>query len=463
MIRLLAGTRIALVVVAMAMAVPMITFAQTPESPTESSPGADTGAINNALPTPASATTDTGAGAQPDPPAGLGEPESTALEIEFQRLSNELRRELLDDRAGTIDWWLVFITVVLGFFAIVVVGGGYIGFSRFQEIEANAKTSVTTVTEIAEAAKRHLEEIERNRDRSAEIIQSMNAQIAADDPEEAKQTVKSVRENPAASLIDKVIAHALDLQKQDKRSDAIEQWRAIAHVAEGNDDDLAARSWFSVAYLLQQEPEAAIAAYTEAVRLNPAFAIAYSNRGAMKAALGQHEAAFEDYNQAIHLDSTLAEVYNNRGNSHFALGQYEAAIEDHTKAIHLDSTLAETYYNRGEAKAALGQHEAAIEDHTKAIHLDSTLAKAYTNRGVAKSELGLHESAIKDYTQAIRLDPEYAIAYSNRGVAKSELGLKDPARKDFETALELARKANNPDRVAQVEQLLRDLDANGGS
>ncbi len=185
MIRLLAGTRIVLVTVVMAVAVPMITFAQTPESPTESSPGADTGAVDNARPTPGSVSTDNGVFTQSDPSAGLGEPESTAFEIEFQRLSNELRRELLDDRAGTVDWWLAALAVVLGFFGFVVVGGGYIGFSRFQKIEADAKTSVTIVTKIAEAAKRHLKEIKRNLDRSAEIIQSMNAQTAADNPEEA--------------------------------------------------------------------------------------------------------------------------------------------------------------------------------------------------------------------------------------------------------------------------------------
>ena len=59
----------------------------------------------------------------------------------------------------------------------------------------------------------------------------------------------------------------------------------------------------------------------------------------------------------------------------------------------------------------------------------------------------------------IRLKPNYAEAYNNRGISKGKLGLIDEARKDFETALELARNANNAKIVAQVEQLLRDLDA----
>ena len=78
--------------------------------------------------------------------------------------------------------------------------------------------------------------------------------------------------------------------------------------------------------------------------------------------------------------------------------------------------------------------------------------------------LGRHEDAIADYNKAILLQSEDAEIYSNRGAAKSELELEDEARVDFKTALEFARKANNANIVAQVEQqLLRDLDGAEGS
>ena len=65
-------------------------------------------------------------------------------------------------------------------------------------------------------------------------------------------------------------------------------------------------------------------------------------------------------------------------------------------------------------------------------------------------------------TRIARLKPDFAAAYNNRGKAKAVLGLKDEARKDFETALELAQKAGNANIVAQAEQSLRGLDADGG-
>ena len=70
---------------------------------------------------------------------------------------------------------------------------------------------------------------------------------AAKNPAEANQAVKRMsRENPEASLTDKAIADAVSLQQQGKRDDAIEKWRALAHIAEGSDNDLAARAWFSL-------------------------------------------------------------------------------------------------------------------------------------------------------------------------------------------------------------------------
>ena len=283
MIRLLtAGVRAALVAAAMAAAVPMIAFAQTTEPTIESAPAPAKPTAANASPTSDKNGADKGRSVQTNAPAKPATPAPS--EADTQRRFNELRRELLDDRADTIDWWLVAITIVLGFLAFVSVVLGYVGFRQFQKIEAEAKNSVEAVTKLAEDAKRHVEEIERNRDRSAEVVRGMSAQNAADDPEEAEQAVANVRQNPKASLMDKAIARAVSLQQQGRRDEAIEKWRAVAHVAEESDNDLAARAWFSVGYLVQDEsPEAGISAYDRAIRLKPDLAEAYNNRGNTKA------------------------------------------------------------------------------------------------------------------------------------------------------------------------------------
>lgn len=166
------------------------------------------------------------------------------VEVEMQRRFNEFRREVLDNWAKTINWWLAAIAIV---FAIVAVVGGYIGFERFQRIENEAKNSVEEAKGYAEVAKNLVEEITTQRDEAEKMVKAireMNAQIADDAPEKAKQVVANISENPEALPLDKAIARAVSLQQQGKRNDAIEKWRAVAHVAEESDTNLAATAWF---------------------------------------------------------------------------------------------------------------------------------------------------------------------------------------------------------------------------
>ena len=314
MIRFLtARTRIWLVVAAMAVAVPMITFPQTNQPTTESEPAVAKAAVANARPTSDENSTDTDTSLKTVPLAKSSIPAA---------VENELRRELLDDRAAYIDRWLSVIAIVLTFFSIVAVVLGYIGFKRFREIETEAKSSTKTAKEHAAVAKKMVDEIKEKRDESERIIQNLNAQIAADHPEEAKQVVANVRENPRASLIDKAIADAVSLQQQGKRDDAIEKWRALAHIAEGSDNNLAAGSWLSVGYLaaLDEDPKGSILAYDRAIRLKPDLAEAYNKRGVAKQKLGQYEAAVADCNEAIRLKPDLAGAYLNRGIAKHELG-----------------------------------------------------------------------------------------------------------------------------------------------
>ena len=451
MIRLLtAGTRIWLVVAAMAVAVPMITFPQTSQPTTESEPAVAKAAVANASPTSDENSTDTDTSLKTVPLAKSSIPAA---------VENELRRELLDDRAAYIDRWLSVIAIVLTFFSIVAVVLGYIGFKRFREIETEAKSSTETAKEHAAVAKKLVDEIKEKRDEGERIIQNLNAQTAADHPEKAKQAVLSVRENPRASLVDEAIANAISLQQQGKRDDAIERWRAVAHIAERSDDALAATARFSVGYLIQDEnPEDALADYAEAIRLKPDYAEAYNNRGAVKAALGRHDDAIADYAEAIRLKPDHASPYYNLGIGKAKLGRYDDALADYAEAIRLKPDHDGAFYNRGVAKDKLGRYEDALADYDEAIRLKPDYASAYNNRGAVKDALGRHDDALADYDEAIRLKPDLAEAYGNRGNAKNALGLKDEARKDFETTLELARNANNAGVVAQAEQSLRDLD-----
>ena len=436
----------------------MVTFAQTSSPATESEPAAS----GHASPVQAASGPEDNTSVETNLPARSTIP--SEIEVERQSRFNDLRREVLDDRAKLVDWWLTATAIFLTLLGIVAVIAGYLSFKRFREIEAEARQNVTASQQYTEEARHLVEEIKAKRHEAESLMEGLNAQIASDDPGKATQAILSVRQNPEASLTDKAISDAVSLQQQGKRDAAIEKWRAIAHVVEGSDNDLAARAWFSVGYLaMDEDPKGSVLANDRAIRLKPDYARAYNNRGAAKHELGRHEDAIADYNEAIRLKPDYAEAYRNRSAAKGSLGRHEDAIADCTEAIRLKPDYAEAYRNRGAAKGSLGQHEDAIADCAEAIRLKPDDAVAYNNRGVAKGSLGQYEDAITDCAEAVRLKPGYAVAYNNRGAAKAALDLKDEARKDFEIALELAQKANDAKIVAQAEQLLRDLDAAEGS
>lgn len=186
---------------------------------------------------------------------------STAADVETQRhfdeLRNELRRELLDDRADTVNWWLTATAIFLTFFGIVVVLGGYFSFSRFREIEVEARENVGQSKQYAEEAREIIRAINEQKKQAEEATQKIREMTseAAHDPkraEQVKEVVQQVEQNLEAPLVDRAIADAVSLQRAGKIKEAIEKWRSIANVAEGSDNDLAARAWLSVGYLLYE-------------------------------------------------------------------------------------------------------------------------------------------------------------------------------------------------------------------
>ena len=463
MIRLAtARVRISLVIAAIAVTVPMITFAQTNEPAIESVPTeAEAGEVT------ASPTGD-GTSVETDLPARSAIP--AKVEVEIQRRFNDLRRELLDDRTKLVDWWLAATAIFLTLLGIVAVIAGYLSFKRFREIETEARNSVEAAKQHETTAKHLRELIEEHLIESEERVQrirGLTAEAAANDPAKANLTVEDVRGNPKASLTDKAIANALDLQQQGRDKEALEKWRAIAGIAEGADNNLAAHAWFSVGYLLQDEhPEGGISAYDEAIRLNPHYAVAYYNRGVSKAALNRYENAIADYDEAIRLNPGLAEAYTNRGSAKQELGQHDAAITDYGEAIRQNPNYAAAYYNRGNSRAALNRYENAIGDHDEAIRINPGLAEAYTSRGNSKAALSRYENAIADHDQAIRLKPDYAEAYSNRGAAKAELRRHEDAIADYNQAILLkpdfaeaySNRGNSKAALNQYENAIADHD-----
>ena len=487
--------QIKLAVVAMATLVPMTAVPLANESAVEVTSSVAEKSVGNTQQSSGEKNTNTGSSKNSDFQTLPNV--ATNLKVEVQTRFNEIRSELLDERALFIDRWLAVVAIVLTFFGVIVAIAGFVGFRRFREIEEEAKASAKTIADAAEVVERDRLTIRKKSEEVTAMVNKLDAKSAAANPKEVTQTVANVQDNPDASLVDKAIADAISLQQQGEHKDAIEKWRAIAQISEESDDELAARAWFSIGYLSPDEDVAdKLSSYSRAINLKPNYFVAYVNRGNAKGVLGRHKDAIADYNKALEFNPNLAEAYSNRGVAKDELGQYVDAIADYNKALELDPNLADAYSNRGvtydnlgrfkdaiadydeairlspasanvfnnrgTVKSKLEQNNDAIADFNKALKLNPDYGNAYANRGVVRAAMGRHEDAIADYSVAIRLNPEFAYAYLERGKAKMNLEFKDEAKSDLQTALVLARKFDNVDLVNKAEQSLHKLSAKNG-
>ena len=388
--------------------------------------------------------------------------DTTLVDVEIDRRFNELRRELLDDRAKTIDWWLAATAIFLTLLGVSAAILGYFGFKRLDRIESEARENLVKSEKHAKEAQRYLEQIRARRDEVKLVAEGMTAEVAGANPDKANEVVENVQQNPESSLIERAVADALLLQNQGKIEKAIIKWRAVALVSEESDKDLAASAWFSVGYLLhnKNDPDfnAEIEAYREALRLKPDFAAAYNNRGIAQSNLGQNEAAIADFDEALRLKPDNADAYNNRVIAQLQLGRYEKAISDCNAALRLKPDFPEVYLQRGSAQFQLDRYEKAISDCNSALRLKPDFPEAYCQRGVVQLQLGRYEKAFADFDEALRLKTDYVQAYYQRGLAKRQQHRTDEARQDFKKALDLALSTGNADLMKLARGELENLE-----
>ncbi len=162
----------------------------------------------------------------------------------------------------------------------------------------------------------------------------------------------------------------------------------------------------------------AIAAYSEAIRLDPKHAATRYNLGNALQLRQRHEDAIAAYREAIRLDPSFSESYNNLGVVLGKLGDHEGAVAAYREAIKLAPTIAKAYINAGATlQLLLGRTDEATAVYREAVKVDPMNAMAHYNLGtVLRSQPGKIEDAIAEYREAIRLDPDYVNAYFNLGM-----------------------------------------------
>jgi tetratricopeptide (TPR) repeat protein len=103
------------------------------------------------------------------------------------------------------------------------------------------------------------------------------------------------------------------------------------------------------------------------------------NRGIILINRRQPEAALADFDRALRMNPELGEAHVNRGAALMMKNEYEAAVEAITRGIGLNTEEPhKAYYNRAIAYEAIGNVRAAYEDYTRAAELAPEWAQPRT-------------------------------------------------------------------------------------
>jgi len=145
---------------------------------------------------------------------------------------------------------------------------------------------------------------------------------------------------------------------------ATEQQAAAENAPAVQEQELTAQQWFERGFNAVDLNEQ-LRFYSNAIRLKPDYASAFSNRGVARVAEGDLDGAIADYTEAIRLEPDLAVTFYNRADGRKAKGDLDGAVADYTEAIRLKPDYANAFYNRAQTFEKKSQHAAAIADLQK--------------------------------------------------------------------------------------------------
>lgn len=120
------------------------------------------------------------------------------------------------------------------------------------------------------------------------------------------------------------------------------------------------------------DTDSAFADYDAAVEIDPAYTLAYYNRGILFDSMGDYDNALADYSTVIELMPEAINTYLSRARIHSLQENPQAALEDYDTVIEMNPDLPEPYIMRGHAHTQAENTQAAAADYAEwLLHIET--------------------------------------------------------------------------------------------
>lgn len=312
--------------------------------------------------------------------------------------------------------------------------------------------SVRSFQAVKRLASADVDPVEAGRDLGVDAVLNGSTQISEDRVRVSLILIRVSDSKPIwTDSFDQERTHIFDVQEEiSKRVATALRINLSENAAKRYTDDpdayqLYLNGRYHISKLSPDQVRLGIASFTQAVAIDPKYALAYTGiaRGYLSLALSNElppreigEQALAAAEKAVAIDPTLAEAHAIRGALYYWFKHdWHASEAAYKTALDLDPHLAFAHVYYASLLANLGRTEDALAYAKKAREIDPYSAYTTSMQGTILVHAGMPEEALKRYREASILDPSLWLPHS-----KAALALIDLHR--YDDAIATARKAS---------------------
>lgn len=211
-----------------------------------------------------------------------------------------------------------------------------------------------------------------------------------------------------------------------------------------------ALAWYLQGAILQRwnRLAEALESYGLAIRTNPNYSLALSDRCAVLAKLDRLGDAIPDCDRAIRVNAnwgsgSLADAWAHRARIDRQLQRFDGALTAYDKALALRPSDARSWTEQGSLLWELGRFTEALASHEWALKTNDKYSLALANKCAALNQLGQYKDALTACDSALQTGDQQwnelgpALAWDQRGSALTGLGKLEEALASANRAIAL--------------------------